>query len=242
MFWINQLVKTALLIAIQYGTGRLVLDRGVRVNYTRKINHFALFLVPMFLDNLFEQNQTITTVMVSAVLSVSILAIYVRPIRSRLAVIDTMFASFDRPEDRPHTLSWLSTQVATGWVVVLGLATWMTQVGLEQLMMVPILVNGIGDGLAEPVGIRFGKHKYRAYALFSKQKYIRTFEGSACVLITALVVFLFQQSSFTPVQFWIGLGLFPVLMTLAEAFSPHTWDTPFLLGVGYLTLIGLSYV
>lgn len=242
MFWINQLVKTALLVAIQYGTGRLALGRGVRVNYTRKINHFALFFVPMFFDSLFKQNGTITTVIVSAVLSVSILAIYIRPLRSRVPVIDTMFASFDRPEDRPHTLSWLSTQVAVGWMVVLGMATWMIQVGLEQLVMIPILVNGIGDGLAEPVGIRFGKHKYRAYALFSKQKYVRSLEGSACVFVTALVVFLFYQASFTPVQFWIGLGLFPILMTLTEAFSPHTWDTPFLLGIGYLALIGLSYV
>lgn len=242
MFWINQLVKVALLVAIQYSTGRLVLGRGVRVNYTRKINHFALFFIPLFLDDLFGQSRTVSTVLVSALLSVGVLGLFIRPIRSRLPIINTMFASFDRPEDRPHTLSWLSTQIATGWLVAIGMVAWMIQVGLESLMMIPILVNGIGDGLAEPVGIRFGQHQYRVHALFSKKKYVRTLEGSACVFVTGLVVLLFYQSSFTPVQFWVGLALLPLLITLAEAFSPHTWDTPFMLGVGYLTLIGLSYL
>ena len=242
MFWLNQFAKIALLLAIQYGTGKLVLNRGVRVNYTRKINHFSLFFIPLWLDQVLVPNLTVETVLASAVLSVGILAIYVGPIRSRLAVINTMFASFDRPEDRPHTLSWLSTQIAVGWIVVLGMGLWIIELGLEQLMMIPIIVNGIGDGLAEPVGVRFGKHKYRVYALFSKRKYVRSLEGSACVFITALVAFLFYQSSFTPEQFWIGFGLFPIVMALAEAFSPHSWDTPFLLGIGYLALIGLSYI
>ena len=63
--------------------------------------------------------------------------------------------------------------------------------------MVPILVSGIGDGLAEPVGVRFGRLKYKTYALFSKIKYERTVEGSACVFITSIIVIIFFQSSFT---------------------------------------------
>jgi hypothetical protein len=30
-------------------------------------------------------------------------------------------------------------------------------------------------------------------------------------------------------------------MTLAEAFSPHTWDTPFLFLVGGLSLLGIVH-
>ncbi len=242
MFWINQLVKVILLLIIQYSTGQLVLKRGIRVNYTRKINHFALFFIPMYLDSLLVHNNTMTTVLVSAVLSVVVLALYVTPIRARVPIIATMFASFDRPEDRPHTLSWLSTQVVIGWLIILAMGSWLIELKLESLLLIPVIVNGIGDGLAEPVGIRFGRHKYRVYAFFSKRKYVRSYEGSACVYLTAFVSFLFFQSSFTPIQFWIGLVTFPVIMTLAEAFSPHTWDTPLLLGLGYLSLIGLSYL
>ncbi len=242
MFELNQLVKITILLLIQYGTGKLVLDRGVKVNYTRKINHFALFFIPMYLDELLSYRGTITVVLLNAVLSVGLLSVYIKPIRSRVPFINTMFASFDRPEDKPHTLSWLSTQVAVGWLVVLGMMSWMMQIGLEGLQFLPIFVNAIGDGLAEPVGVRFGKHKYKVYALFSKRKYVRSYEGSACVYLTTIIVFLFFQSSFTPLQFWIGLGTFPIIMTLTEAFSPHTWDTPFLLGIGYLSLIGLSLI
>ncbi len=130
------------------------------------------------------------TLLSSAVLSVGVLAIYINPIRSRIPIIAKMFASFDRPEDRPHTLSWLSTQVALGWMIAIAMGGWLVEIGLENLLLVPILVNGIGDGLAEPIGIRFGKHKYQTYALLSKKKYVRSLEGSACVFITALIVFI----------------------------------------------------
>jgi len=32
--------------------------------------------------------------------------------------------------------------------------------GYEDLILIPILTNGVGDGLAEPIGIRFGRIKY----------------------------------------------------------------------------------
>ena len=102
--------------------------------------------------------------------------------------------------------------------------------------MIPILVNGIGDGLAEPVGVRFGSLKYKTYALFSKIKYERTVEGSACVFFTSIIVIIFFHSSFTSAEFFSVLIIFPLIMTLAEAFAPHTWDTPFLFLFGFLTI------
>ena len=41
------------------------------------------------------------------------------------------------------------------------------QWGLESLVVIPILINVIGDGLAEPVGVRFGKYRYKTKALFT---------------------------------------------------------------------------
>ena len=102
--------------------------------------------------------------------------------------------------------------------------------------MIPILVNGIGDGLAEPVGVRFGRLKYKTYSLFSKIKYERTLEGSACVFFTSLIVIIFFHSSFTFSEFFSVLIVFPLVMTLAEAFAPHTWDTPFLFFFGFFTI------
>ncbi|MBC8174032.1 MAG: hypothetical protein H8E82_00030, partial [Candidatus Marinimicrobia bacterium] len=94
----------------------------------------------------------------------------------------------------------------------------------------------IGDGLAEPIGIRFGKHKYQTFALFTKRKYVRTLEGSACVFITSLIVIILFGSSLSTIQFIVALIAFPIVMTLAEAKAPHSWDNPFLFSIGGVLL------
>jgi len=108
----------------------------------------------------------------------------------------------------------------------------------EMLILISPLAM-VGDGLAEPVGVRFGRHKYSAYALFSKKKYHRTLEGSATIVAaTILVLFLFRQL-FSPQEFLLALLIIPLGTALAEAFAPHTWDTPFLFAssAGLLFLI-----
>ena len=102
-----------------------------------------------------------------------------------------MFLSFDRPEDRPNTLLWLSTQLIAGYLILIPIIIYFYKIGYGALILVPILVNGIGDGLAEPVGVRFGRLKYKTYALFTKIKYERTIEGSACVFFTSIILIIF---------------------------------------------------
>ena len=148
-----------------------------------------------------------------------------------------MFEGFDRPEDRPHTLSWLWTQFAAGFAVMLPMIWLFGQWDLESLVVIPILINVIGDGLAEPVGVRFGKYRYKTKALFTDKEYFRTFEGSACVLITGFIVIAMHVDYFTTVQFVLAMLLVPTVMTLTEAYSPHTWDTPFLMFTGYISLL-----
>ena len=148
-----------------------------------------------------------------------------------------MFDGFDRPEDRPHTLTWLWTQFAAGFGVMLPMIWLCGQWGLESLVLIPILINVIGDGLAEPVGVRFGTHEYKTKALFTNKEYVRTLEGSACVLITGFIVVAMHFDYFTTIQFVLAMLIVPIVMTLTEAYSPHTWDTPFLMFTGYASLM-----
>ncbi len=242
VFLLNQTVKGVLLYLIQYGNGLLVRHRGVRVNYTRKINHFALFFIPMYLDRVFAYENSLGLFVLGSLLVIVTLAIYVKPVRDRVPFIATMFLSFDRPEDRPRTLLWLSTQITTGFLVIIPMIILFAHRGLLDLVLIPILINGIGDGLAEPVGVRFGKHKYEVYALFTDKKYVRSLEGSACVFITSILVVAFHCVYFTQPQFVVALIALPFLMTLAEALAPHTWDTPFLFFVGYSSLFLISLI
>ncbi len=238
-YWAVEALKFVTLFTVAFVTGLMVLRWNVRVNYTRKINHFVLFFVPIFLHRAFDFQPSLVTTTATGALLIASLGLYSHPIRSRIPPLAIMFASLDRPEDRPYTLWWLSSQVVAGYLVIIPLVILFGWLGHGGLMMIPILINAIGDGLAEPVGIRFGKHEYRVRALHGDREYVRTLEGSACVFFAGLVVIVLFQELFTPVQFWVALATVPILMTLAEAFSPHTWDTPFLFLVGGLTLLGV---
>lgn len=238
-FLLNQLVLGALLFAVAYASALLVLHKDVKVNYTRKINHFALFFLPLLIDKFVIYEHTLLTTALKGVFVLFLLGMYALPLRSRIPPIATAFLSFDRPEDRPYSLVWLWTQVLAGYLVLLPLYYFFQLKGIDHLIFIPVLINGIGDGLAEPVGVRFGKHTYSARAIFSERQYTRSYEGSACVLVTSIATVAAFNTSFSSAQFGTALLAIPLLMTLTEAVSPHTWDTPFLFGVCALALLGI---
>ena len=183
-------------------------------------------------------NSTAATA-VRAVFFMLLMAFFLKPVRERLRLASTMFLSYDRPEDRPHTMFWLTTQLFAGYAVLIPMQILFRKLGFAELIFIPILVHGLGDGLAEPVGVRFGKHKYSCRALFSKRRYTRSLEGSSCVFLAGLVAVLSFQASFTSPQFIGALLIVPMAITLAEAFSPHTWDTPYMFLVGGGCLLGV---
>ena len=220
-------------------SGALVRYLSIRVNYTRKLNHFAIFFLPVFIDQQFNA-ETFTDFIylaISAIVSTLTLTAFYKPIRSFFPPFQLMYEGFDRPEDRPYTLTWIFTQFAAGFSVMLPMIWLFGQWGLESLVVIPILINVVGDGLAEPVGVRFGKHEYKTRALFTDKTYVRTLEGSACVLITGFVVIAMHYEYFTTLQFILAMLFVPIIMTLTEAYSPHTWDTPFLMFTGYVSLL-----
>jgi dolichol kinase len=235
-FWLFQVVKIFLLGMVAYATGLVASKKLLRVNYTRKINHFAISFLPDWLFSLFSIEHSRLEVGMGAVVSFFFFMLFLKPVRSRFRVFGVMFAAIDRPEDRPHTLFWFISQYAASIVVMVPLYWYFEKQGIGPLILLPLLINNIGDGLAEPVGVRFGKHRYATRALFGVKKYERSIEGSLCVLITGVLVILFHGSFFTMPQLIVSVIALPLVMTAAEAFSPHTWDAPFLLGSGGITL------
>ncbi len=235
----STVAKGFALTAVMLSTGVLARYFNVKVNYTRKINHFAIFFLPVFIDQQFNA-ETFTDFIylaISAMITTASLLAFYEPIRKAIPPFQLMFEGFDRPEDRPHTLTWLWSQFAAGFAVMLPMIWLCGQFGLESLVLIPILINVIGDGLAEPVGVRFGTHKYKTRALFTNKEFVRTLEGSACVLITGFIVILMHIEYFSTIQFILAMLLIPIIMTLTEAYSPHTWDTPFLMFTGYASVM-----
>ena len=238
-FFINQFSNVIVLIVTQFINGLLVIHKNVKVNYTRKINHFMLFFVPIFLNRGYAHEEAFGLYALGAIHAVAKFTFYIKPIRDRVHFIRVMFHSFDRPEDRPYTLLWIVTQTAAGYVILIPASIIFAYYDLFHLVVIPILIYGIGDGLAEPVGVRFGKHEYQTYALFSRRTYIRTLEGSAVVFLTSLVVVGAFYNYFTTLQFAAAMAVIPLLLTLVEAFSPHTWDSPTIFFAGYIALFGI---
>ena len=233
----NQILDFLIIHLIAIFEGLLVVKLNWKVNYTRKINHFFVFFLPYINKLIFPFEESFYTQIIISIVGLLTLAIYLKPLREKVYIIQLMFAAFDRPEDRPYTLKWLFTQYLATYLVAVPLWLVFSKIGHTEAIPMIILINAIGDGLAEPIGITWGKHKYKVKALFTNREYTRSIEGSACVFFSSLIILLFFHNSFTSLQFIFALLFVPITATLVEAKSPHTWDSPFIFGGVGLSLI-----
>jgi len=170
--------------------------------------------------------------------------ILIKPLRERFKFFMLQFNSLDRPEDRPHTLSWIvGGNILPGCILIIFFRWLYSFTDQGDMSYIFIFITGVGDGFAEPVGIYLGKHKYWTASCFGDRRYQRSFEGSACVFISSLVfTSIFYYTFHSVWEFWTAMIVLPPLMTYVEATSPHTIDTPALMGVGGLTLWIISRV
>ncbi|CAF2889650.1 unnamed protein product [Rotaria sp. Silwood2] len=157
-----------------------------------------------------------------------------------------LFNTIDRPEDRPNTLLWCSLGNTLSGTIINKAFQWIFAVTKQaDMTLVTLLILGFGDGLAEPIGIYFGRHIYwvNAWCTVEKRRYQRSLEGSSCVWITSIVsisiFFYFFQNQ---IQFWTAIIILPPLMTFAEALSPHTLDNCILLVVGNVALLLIGHL
>ena len=165
-------------------------------------------------------------------------------IRRKSTFLSRAFVSWDRLEDRPYTLRYDILEDVLRFFVYLP---FILIFGKEaMLVMIPNIINEFGDGLAEPVGIRFGRIKYRTRSLYYKGKFWagkfeRSVEGSSMVFLFSIIALVLYRGEFTGMQFGILLAVLPIIMTLAEAVSPHTNDGPALALVGCSTIWAVTH-
>lgn len=203
-----------------------------RINYTRKINHFTSWLLPPIIDILVNVEETTISILWNIIIVLIGFVLFTSPIRKRVPLIDTIFDTLDRPEDRPNTLIWLFTQGIAVALFLIPLGILLSRWNFTNIIFIPLMAITLGDGLAEPIGIKFGKHKYKVRAWCSTKEYTRSLEGSSVVFITAFITVCALYTNFTNWEFILNLLVTPLALTLTEAFSPHTWDNPFLILVG----------
>lgn len=260
MFWLAQLPKLLTMMIVSYIGGLMCRyfcehdekgyiitnkDSVFKVNYTRKLQHFAAYMVPLVLHS--RPSVSIPGDLALAWgdwFTLLGFLILIKPIRERFTWVMLQFNSLDRPEDRPNTISWIvGGNIIPGCVLIVFFRWLYSYTGQEAMAYIFIFITGVGDGLAEPVGIYLGTHKYWASSLGGGRKYQRSFEGSACVWISSIIFTSLLYYTFASAQqFWLAMIFLPPLMTYAEAKSPHTLDTPFLMGLGGLALFAISHL
>jgi len=220
----------------------LVLRFRIKINYVRKLGlrpwkKLIAFVVPLLItrgDSVVTDWIVLFSVQgLSGLLTESYLA------RWHVRLFAYAYVSWDRIEDRPYSMRYDQIEDILRFCIYLP---FMILFGKgSAIILIPNLVNQFADGLAEPVGIRFGKHSYRTRALwydgkFWSGRFVRTVEGSATVFVVTLFILLFYSSYFTPSQYVAVLLGLPLLMMIVEAISPHTGDGPL------IALAGCSYL
>lgn len=223
----------------------VVLRFNIKINYTRKLGN--LIKVPKYFiaDFLPIYTSSALSMMMALAISQTLFAfIFYRRSRERFTACAYLFLSQDRREDRPDTLIFQITEDIMRFAIYFPFKLLVD--ASKAIIFIPIAVNNIGDGLAEPIGVAWGKHKYATTALYHKgrffhSKFTRSYEGSACVFVTTFIVVAANYNAFNPTQFWTTFAILPFLMTIAEAKAPHTNDGPFLalVGCGFLTIMFL---
>ena len=211
-----------------------------KVNYTRKFQHFAAYLAPLI--NPFGKHDGLIPHLWETLFVMLTFLLLIKPLRENCRLFMLQFNSMDRPEDRPHTLKWIILgNVLPGLLLSVYFQNLFEKdLNMPYLVMIVVIAVSIGDGLAEPVGMYLGKHKYKVPAWNFRRTYTRSYAGSACVFITTLLAVVFFRGDFPSAQQFIAaMVILPPLMTFAEAFAPHSMDTPVMMLSGYAVLAGI---
>lgn len=188
----------------------------------RKVNHvFALAGGALWFGWL-PDDQARLGGRVACGLIVVLVAVVCR-LRHRWPFSDAFLAN-TRASDAPHEAFhfWFSWSISMFALLAIDLV--LADVAVTRAAA---LLVGIGDGVGEPIGIRFGRHRYSVPGVLSSRPCTRSVEGSLAVVIGCFVTVV---CCFAPAK---AAGL-PLLLTSAavvalaigvvEAVSPHGLD------------------
>jgi phytol kinase len=199
-------------LLVGWGTGKLKATYDLKVGYTRKIFHFAIFSLAGIIGGIggFPAVQVFGA-------SIGVLVFYAvwRGYESRL------YSALARPSDRPHETFYI---LVPFFMTALG--GMVGNIFFGPCAMIGYITTGWGDAVGEPVGTRWGKHKYRVLTLTGIKSY-RSVEGSLGVFIAAFTgcLFLLMAGYSLPVEHMLLYSLILALVTtLVEAVTFHSLD------------------
>ncbi|MBA4030608.1 MAG: hypothetical protein C0478_06915 [Planctomyces sp.] len=201
-------------------TGQLHRVRQLRIGDSRKLNHVAVLVggaAWFWTDN--PANDRLNAFIAAGVLF-SILMLACRFPRRRFSRV--LLQGYVRMEDWPHPHGhlWVSWMASIVGLVIVELVF-----GSTEITRMSAIVLGIADALGEPIGSRFGRHRFQVADLLSSTIRHRSWEGSlaVCVGATLSIAWLLPISMGLPLTLVVAC-LMGVLIAGVEAWSPHGLD------------------
>ncbi len=185
--------------------------RHWRTNYTRKAFHIFVFTTA-FVIGLMAPVHRVATYGAGSGVFIAMIAAW-----SGHPWLSSMYNALAREQDEPHrTYHLLAPFAATAFG---GIATGIL---FPSFYQAGYLVAGLGDAVGEPIGVRFGRHKYRVPTL-SSVRCFRSLEGSTAVLLVsfAAAALALHGLHYTSTQILAGAVGAASLAALTEALSPH---------------------
>ncbi len=193
--------------------GYLKLEKGWRTGYSRKLFHFITYSTVGFIQS---QLMLPYTFVFGGGISLVVLYALIK------GEGNILYEALAREKDAPRqSLYILFPYLAT---LLGGLLT--NYLFDPQTSMIAYFVTGFGDAIGEPIGVRFGKHKYKVPSVRGVVSY-RSFEGSMAIVLASFVAILLGVGllgiSLNGV-FLFKMAFIAFVVGIIEGLSPHGWD------------------
>ncbi len=221
--WLRVVSYVAVVLLIYTASGYLKVKGGWRTGDTRKINHTATLVLGVLWFLTLPLDRARPTFWVAGtVLALAISAVCWARGRGGSRYI---FAGYAREKDAPHEAFhiWFSFVVALTAILLIDVVF-----QDRFILAMAVLLLGIGDAMGEPIGIRFGRHRYTVSGILTAEPSVRTLEGSGGVLAASFIaacagLWLFGGVT-SPVTMIAVAALLAGCVTGVEAYSPHGLD------------------
>ncbi|HID72119.1 MAG TPA: hypothetical protein EYP29_05180 [Thermoplasmata archaeon] len=200
------------ILGMNYFAGWLKRAKGWKTNYTRKVTHISNFSFLMMLTWFGGYTATLIFALLMIAHGIGIFI---------AGDGNIFYEAVAREQDEPYRAFYIVMPTVATIIAVL-----LNRAFFGPFASVGYLVSGWGDASGEPVGVRFGKHKYRVPTI-TGISCTRSYEGSAAVFFmsffaaTFSLVFLLDVS---PILSIVAALVAAAGSTVVEAISPHGFD------------------
>lgn len=212
-------------------------NKNWKSSSTRKFNHFGISLISIILFSFVPIENTTATAIFA---SVGVLIIYTISAKSNNRYVSSIIDSNVRERDMPNGKFFVFLPLITGQLALY----------VSLLTLNPILVKiafcsmGFGDGLAEPIGTRYGKHQYVIKDYLWNKENTKSLQGSSAVFFVSLIscfIFLHLYFHISLIKLLLISVFYSIFVTFIEATSPRGLDNFLIILLGSIFLSLIDY-